>query len=203
MTAAQVSRRRIPRLDELEFDPHPHVYRWRGRELPSVTHVLRECGLGFQGSPGLGPLLRGQYVHEASVFLDENDLDWATVPEAYAGYLRGYERLIGETTTKPTHAEVRLFHDELGFAGTLDRIFLRRGARGIADIKSGSVRHAAIQISAYRKMWERWHSQEPISFGEYWKLNEDGSYRIEEVDLEEGWRDFCAALRVYRRRQDP
>lgn len=192
------------RIEELEFEAVPHRYLVRGREIPSVTHVMRELGLGFVGFAPQEALDRGNYVHEASVLIDEDALDWDAVPEKWRGYCESYRRTLLETRSRPFRAEWRFFHPSFGYAGTLDRVVLRDARFGLIEIKSGSTRHVHIQGGGYFEGWRYWNPTRELSFGECWRVQEDGSpAHLIPFDLGEGWADFAAALRVYRRKGDP
>lgn len=191
------------RLDELEFQPIPHAYFLRGRELPSVTNLMRENGIGFQGFAPQEALDRGNFCHEASVLIDGNELDWSTVPQDWEGYCRAYERAIREQPVKVVAAERRLFDPGLGVAGTLDRTVIRNAMRMIREIKTGDASDVDVQIAAYARLWNLWFPNEPVNqdVGELLKLNDDGSYRLTDVNLRDGHQDFIACVRLSARRR--
>lgn len=191
------------RLDELEFLEVPHQYFVRGQEIESVTHLERKYGIGFTGFAPEEALRRGNYVHEGSVLIDEGDLDWSAVPEKWRGYCEAYQRAIRENPAKVLAAEKRLYHPVYWYAGTLDRAILvyRDGGWGIRELKTGSTEDVDVQVAAYRAMYEFWFPQRKLGFGECLKVNEDGTYRLFKLDLDEGWRTFAAILVLEERKR--
>lgn len=195
------------RLDELEFIPYPHTYIVRGREIPSVTTLMRRYGLGFQGYAPQEALDRGNYVHEASVLIDEDDLEWSTVPEKWRGYLNGYvaARRADGPGVKVVAAERRLWHPEFWYAGTLDRamIVIRDRVRMIRELKTGDATDVDAQVAAYAHSWNRWFPQTPVSekAGECLRPNRGGGFERWDLDLEAGWRPFAACLVIEDRRR--
>jgi hypothetical protein len=177
-------------LDQLEFQRVPHVYLWRGRELDSVTKIMRRHGLGFQGVAPQGALDRGIYVHEALPLIGE----WSAIPEDYAGYCHAAEAYLSQTETRITHSELPLVHPELGYCGTPDAVVLRKGRRGLIEAKTGDASDWDVQAAAYVRMWERWFPNLAIEFVEGVKLNDDGTYRTEDLDIGPGWNAFAACL---------
>lgn len=190
-------------LGELTFDAVPHRYMVRWRELDSVTKIMRACSLGFTGFAPEEALARGNYAHEASVLIDDDALDWSQVPERWAGYCRAYERAIRETRSRAAAAERRMYHPQFWYAGTLDRVVIREGRRIGVELKTGSTTDVSVQSAGYDRLWRFWWPNRPIAAWECWKLNEDGSYRIHELDVEEGWQDFASCLRIMARRRQP
>lgn len=190
-------------LDELEFRAVPHEYYVRDRELPSVTMLMRKYSLGFTGYAPEEALNRGTWVHEASVLIDDGDLDWSSVPEQWRGYCEAYQRAVHENPARTLTAEARLFHPVYWYAGTLDRAVLihRDGGWGIRELKTGSTEDVDAQVAAYRAMYEHWFPQRKIGFGECLKVNDDGSYRLWRLDLDEGWRVFAAILVIEERKR--
>lgn len=197
-------------LDDVELiEPeHRYVHRPSGREVAGTTDTLRECGLGFAGFAPQSALDRGNVVHEATVLVDEDDLDWSSVPEEWHGYVRAWERYKRVTEFRPTHAEWRFWHPRFWFAGTADRFGFKKGRRGGVEIKTGSYRHVWAQCGAYDRGWSFWHPDKPLEWWECVVLNEDGTYRALELardlpSVDEGFQDFAACLRVLARRNDP
>lgn len=200
---------RTPTLDDIELIEPAHIYRRKSDRmiLPGVTGTMREVGLGFTGFAPIEALNRGNFVHEGSVYVDDGSLDWGSVPLEWAGYLRAYERAKREREFTPTHAEWRFWHPQYGYAGTLDRIGLRRGRRGQVELKTGSIRHVWIQAAAYDRGFKFWFPNLAIEWSECWQLHENGTYSVYEFgrdtpSLDEGWNDFAACLRIVARRRD-
>lgn len=191
---ASTANGRAATLADLEFHEGAHVYRWQGRELPSVTKIMRAHDLGFQGFAPQSALDRGNYCHEAFPLIAEGALEWSNVPEEYVGYCRAAERYLRETETRITDAEIRLVEPDLGYCGTPDAIALRRGVRFLVEVKTGDASDWDVQAAAYVRMWNRWFPTRTVVAAEGVKLNEDGTYRTETLNIGAAWNVFSACL---------
>lgn len=194
------------KLEDLLFNPVPHLYQHgpTGRNLPSVTTLMRENGIGFTGFAPQSALDRGNYTHEASVLIDEGDLDWSQVPIEWLGYSRAYERAMRELHAKPVAAEFRLYHPDFLYAGSGDRVVIRDGKRRGWEIKTGDFTDVSVQCAGYDRMWDFWFPDKPLDGWDCLKLNDDGTYRlIENLDVKLGWRDFVSCLCLSTRRAWP
>lgn len=192
-------------LGDLDFQAAPHVYFHHGarRELPSVTKLMRENGIGFTGFAPQEALDRGTYTHEASVLIDSDELDWSQVPGEWRGYCEGYRRALRDSGARPIAAEGRLYHPQFWYAGTFDRVAMMHGERVGIELKTGSTTDVSVQAAGYDRMWSYWFPDKPIRRWECWKVNEDGTYRRIDLDVEDGWRSFVACLVLSARRAKP
>ena len=79
----------------LKFDAEQHVYSLGGRNLPNVTNIIRPLQEGFDRIP---PAVlehareRGQAVHRAVLFHNENDLDIETLDLEIVPYFEAWIR---------------------------------------------------------------------------------------------------------------
>ena len=112
-----------------------------GYRLPSVSDIVPES---YEGCPF--DLLqegqkRGTFVHAASVLLDNDNLDWSSVPENYKPYLKAWELACSELSLKfyPGWSEKPCHSEVIGVAGTPDRIgtMARRLTPTVFDLKTG------------------------------------------------------------------
>lgn len=188
-------------LADLEFHAGSHVYRWQGRELPSVTKIMRAHGLGFQGFAPQSALDRGNYVHECLPWIADGSLEWDAIPGEWVGYCRAFERYLAETETRLTDSEVRMVEPDYGYCGTPDGIALRRGRRLLIEAKTGDSTDWDVQAAAYERMWRRWFPTRPVHEAEGVKLNADGTYHREKLDIEAAWNVFAACLVLESRRR--
>src|SRR5262245_12733032 len=141
----------------LQFDAASHTYTLDGEILPSVTQILQSAGLvDYSRVPRdvlQAAMDRGTRVHLACQFLDEGDLDPASIGLSDMGYVSAYEKFKRETGFVPELIEHRVHHSELRFAGTLDRVGTFSGGhyRLLIDIKTGDPTPAAfVQLAAYQ-----------------------------------------------------
>lgn len=180
-----------------EFYPATHEYRVGGVLVPSVTEILRLSGLCDLSSVPIGVLenakWRGSQVHAACEFLDQNDLDYATVPDDCLNYVLAYEQFKRETEFEPELIEESGSHeiDGILYGLTVDRVGKLNGGRVLLDLKCtyAKERHWAIQTAAYAA------KHNPLHRGVVW-LKKDGTYKLiwheERTDLDV----FTAALKI-------
>lgn len=181
-----------PELHTPDFDAEKHEY--DGGALPSVTQVLADAGLIDTTWYREGGAQRGKAVHLACQYLDEGDLDEATVDPAIIGYLEAYKRFKKECSIKPEWIEIPLGNGL--YAGTPDRVMKTR-PRVIWDLKTSTLQpFHKWQLAAYVHLLE-----DPFSYsrcGLY--LSDSGRYTIKEFPKSEYLADlnvFLAALVIY------
>src|SRR5437764_459731 len=126
MNSSPIRRPAMPTATEpgsFTFDPASHLYRVGGRAVPSVTQILAARGL-YKGCEHCTEESRerGKAVHSAIHFLDEGDLDKATVDPRIEPYLRAYEKFMRECRVETLVNETALMSAKWGFAGRFDRL---------------------------------------------------------------------------------
>ena len=137
----------------LEFDPVAHRYTLDGREMPSVTTILR--GLDdFSNVPAHRLAAagdRGTRVHTACNLAVLGTLDESTVDAEVRPYLDQFRKFLRESRFIPTLTECRVYDEQLWYAGTLDLFGDLPGCLDVQiDIKSGAIpRSAGPQTAAY------------------------------------------------------
>ncbi len=135
----------------LTFEPDAHIYRWRGEVRPSVTQVLKDMKISPSYPPDRGWLEFGTAVHRCCqlVLLDRLDLD-ETSPVLHP-YVDAFRRVRDDYRLEPIATELAVYHEDLGYAGTLDlhcRVFGKDHA--IIDYKTGAPPEStALQTAAY------------------------------------------------------
>ncbi len=177
----------------LTFDAGAHVYRHDGVRVPSVTQILAAEGFidySFLGEDSAHYLSRGQAVHAACEYLDEDRLDWSTVAPAIEGYVRGYQKFKRVLGFYPTHIETHVFDEIYRYAGTLDRVGRIGDARKILiDLKTGPIcSWVGAQLGGYagavrfNQIFADWN------YLERWgvQLTADGGYQITKFEDHEG-----------------
>ena len=195
-----------PTLDALQFDPVTHTYTLRGRRLESVTQVLEDVGIvDFSSIPPSTrneALSRGSIVHEAIAIDLENDLDDASVPAQYMGYVEAARRFRADKQFEVELHEYRSYHPQFLYSGTLD-------AKGYANIGNGRRRYLLDWKSGVASAWVRYQLAAYAAFFPSpaaelrlcVELHADGSYRFFEFPAAEFRADFdvfLSALTVMR-----
>lgn len=141
----------------LTFDEATHTYRLDGQALPSVTQVLAANGLGGDFSHVSPAVLeharqRGTAVHAAAHYLDEGDLDEATVDPEIRPYLEAWQAFKVARRVELLALEQRVACPLYRFAGTIDRVARVPGIRGevLIDLKTNTPHGAAYQLAGYK-----------------------------------------------------
>jgi hypothetical protein len=133
-----------------------HWYTPEGESLhlPGVTRVIREAGLYDERHWTQEARDRGSAVHQALHYLDEGDLDEASIDPAIGGYIAAWQRFMRESGAKVLAAELPLYHPARTYGGTIDRILeTPYGYRMLVDIKTGPIVMATwVQLFAYAQM---------------------------------------------------
>ena len=171
--------------DEFRFEKADHSY-WLGKtKLIGVSEAIKAAGL--KDFSMIKPEVlehaekRGTAVHAACHYLDEGDLDWATVSPEIEPYVRAWERFKKETGVELIEIEKPRYHAALGFAGTLDRVARFGGNSGIIDLKSYKPDAVTgVQLAAYSYLV--YGSQAAFAPPKRWGLwlKDDGKYQLTE-----------------------
>ena len=141
-------------IEGLSFDASTHTYRYRGREVPSVTSVLRQVHNFDRVDPELLERARrfGQHVHAATDLFDRGILDEDNLDAGLLPHLNGYKKFLLETGFVVTHSEEQIYNPRQKYAGTLDTRGTWKGTTWLLDKKSGAVpRTVGLQTAAYQQ----------------------------------------------------
>lgn len=182
------------------LDEDSHVYRVDGRVIPGVTRLLDPlCSWEHVPVDVLDRKSKlGRAVHLATEFYDRGTLDESSLSDEVAGYLRGWIRFREETGATAAHRERLVYHDQLGFAGTLDWEGDYCGDLTIIDIKSGTKQRThGVQIAGYalaRRHEMRWSSY-PKRRAVY--LSPDGRYEAPPFTDPSDYQMFISMLNVH------
>lgn len=146
------------------FDEASHIYRLESIRLPSVTEILEYWGITPQFP--IGPYrVRGRQVHLATQAWDEG-AEIVRLGSEIAPYLESYKLAMADWDFEWSGIEVRGYHQTLAYAGTADRVGIRRGSGKpcLADIKSGDTteKETGMQTAAYVMMIQ--NCEEIINF---------------------------------------
>ncbi len=184
----------------LTFDPAGHVYTLDGVQVPSVTGILKACGLiDFSRIPSHildAARERGTVVHAAVHALNDRDLDIsrfvADFPE-YAGYLKAWQSFLTQRNFVPVLNEHRVASCRYQLAGTIDCLGWLDGAAVLLDFATGRPHDVAknLQTSAYQALAAEWARDGDIELQRFLgqsngalrrfavSLRRDGSFRLE------------------------
>jgi len=179
----------------IEFNEAAHEYSCEGKVYPSVTQILKDCGIIDITWYTDETAQRGTFVHDCLKLIDQGTpavlLEYG---EDIEGYINAYLQFKKDAQYKIEAIEEPLCSQEYGFAGTPDRICELNGKSCILDIKTGQKQewHGA-QLSAYKML----HGDDQgVLRGLY--LNKDGKYRLESFKDSEYRNLFLSALTIYQ-----
>jgi hypothetical protein len=174
-------------MAQVTFDSEQHVYSLGSQALPHVTGVLKATGVIDTRWYQQLHADRGSAVHTATVLLDDNRLDQASVDPRIRGYLDAYLLFMAVTEADWQHTEHIVYSQLYRYAGRLDRA----GVVGwggtlsnrpwVVDIKTGQPqRWARLQLAGYAQAL-REETGKVYQRATLW-LRVDGSYRLEPYD---------------------
>jgi len=172
---------------DFTFDGDRHLYLVQGRPVPSVTQVLQATGLGADYSMVPREVLErkrviGQFVHEATQYLDEGSLDLGSVDPELQPYLSAYQQFLVKSGFRPQLIEHRAVGSISGMlcGGTVDRVGMMNGQLWIIDLKCVERLYPgfAIQTAGYELLLPK-PVVPPFKYTRaVLQLRPDGSYKM-------------------------
>lgn len=195
----------------IEFDAATHIYKVKGKEVPSVTTVCRflsyDQAKNADQTMALMARERGTEVHEACAFYDysgeiPDDLsaDAAPYVAAYVQFKRDHDvdwKYIEHITGCNKNG------DCLGYVGTLDRAGFVDGQFCVLDIKTSAkvnVPSLSAQLYAYDILIKfenpDLYQYKPLNLG--LQLMRDGRYRLYRCVWEQGCLLFNDCLAIHQ-----
>lgn len=146
-----------PSTGRLQFVEDGHKFILDGSiELPSVTTLLKECGVidtAFYTNAGAD---NGKRRHLITELMDKGTLDWGSVADEDFAYAQGWAEFCKDYQFEATHIEQPMFHEYFMYAGIADRLGVSGEDRvpTIVDLKTGSKleRWVELQLLLYAMM---------------------------------------------------
>lgn len=186
---------------QFRFVKEDHSY-WVGEtRLIGVSEAIQAAGL--KDFSKIDPAVlerarqRGTAVHAACHYLDEGDLDWATVSPEIEPYVRAWERFKADTSVEIMYIEQSRINAPLLLGGTPDRVVIMNGSRGIIDLKTYKPdRVAGVQLAAYSYL--EFGPQPAIAGAKRWGLwlKDNGKYSLTEYTDRGDEAVFMACLTI-------
>lgn len=121
------------------FNPETHSYFMDGQKVPSVTDILFPItGKGLQQVAPATLQYKaaiGTLVHEYCADIDYGGFDGECELDV-VGYLDAYNAFLRDYRPDWEYIEHPVYHEGLGYAGTLDRAGMVRGKFTVCDLKT-------------------------------------------------------------------
>jgi hypothetical protein len=196
-------------MSRLVFEPVAHKYQLDGRDIPSVSAILKAQGDAFYARTpaAMASIDRGSRAHQASELMDTMGMKPGDFDADLVGLLTGWQNFLAETGAKVIQIEQQVFSETLWYAGTFDRIIMLFGHLYLIDLKTGGKQKThPVQLAAYAVAYEEMTGQHIDAAGIVY-LNEtkrhfrfdswrDNSTTQEPFEPHKNtWRQYCAEYR--------
>lgn len=187
----------------LVFDEKAHKYSVDGKELPSVTQVLKPLtDYSVIGAEALEiARQKGIAIHKTIELYCAGDLDEDSLPDWLKPILSAWRLFVANTGFNVEGSEVRLHHPVFGYAGTFDLIGTTpKNKRWLIDIKRSlyAGRVIGLQLAGYKRTWEHHNKGQRIDNRFALILQESGQYRLTEFNDAKDDSVFLAALTMHK-----
>lgn len=196
-------------MGKVQFDEATHTYTLNGKELPSVTHIIRYLAVdkANNADPNMALIARerGSAVHEATMVYDYSGEIPDDFPAEYAPYLEAYVQFVRDYKPQWTLIEHAMGDDSdgMGYAGTLDRFGLIDGKFALLDIKTSykvDIPSLSAQLAAYSKLLRK---EQPIFNEDHvdlygLQLMRNGKYRLYKCNGFKGAMLFMDCWSIYK-----
>jgi len=163
------------------FDQESHTYTLDGAILPSVTTLLKECGIistAFYTDAGA---TNGSRRHLVTELLDRGNLDWSTVADEDIPYLEAWIKAKEDLSIEIEEIEKPMHHSIYGYAGMVDRLCTIGEENWVVDIKTGAkAKWNELQMILYGMMVSDFYG---VGFPKMaiFNLKKNGRYEFSEV----------------------
>jgi len=175
----------------LSFDPETHQYWVDGEEVLSVTQILKSCCIIDDTWFTEVARQRGQAIHLATEYLDQNDLNWDSISPKIAGYVKSYKQFKSDVDFTIERIECPFFNPTYRFAGTPDRVGIIHGEKTILDLKIGQrADWHRLQTAGYALLMGNGYKR----YGLY--LTNKGTYNLDEHRNHQDYNVFLSGLTV-------
>lgn len=187
----------------LTFDGARHEYRWNGTLVPNVTRVLAPLTDYSRIPPEQLERARqeGIAMHSMVQMDIEGRLDLATLPEWLEPRYAAWLEFCNAFRFRPAHAERRLYHPTLRYAGTADVFGDLAGEWACLDLKRSLYggRVVGLQIAAYAELWRAQpEGPPPVKRRIALVLRDNGTYEHRFFEDRNDHAVFLAALTMYK-----
>lgn len=185
----------------LQFDESTHTYRLDGQVVPSVTQLLKPIGPDFSQIPA-DVLERkrqlGTAVHLACELDDDGDLDDDSLDPVLAPYVSAWRKFKADTGAVVLVNEKQLAHEDLRYAGTVDRVVSVGREPWLVDLKTSADPHAAygVQLAGYEELLRK-ASRMQVDARATVHLRDDGTFSLHQFTNPNDAACFRALLSIH------
>ena len=179
-----------------DFDEENHKYSYGGKQLPSVTTVIKEVLNIEYPDYAIYHATRGTYVHKAIELYLKGNLDFGSIDEAIKPYLDSFITFQNKANIEPVLLEERFADKNISFAGTVDIVGKVKGKTYLFDIKTGQKQDSYnAQMAGYKKLL----NDNDINIDGIYilDLKPAGCKVIKVENIEKYWGLFEGMLKVY------
>ena len=179
-----------------DFNEEKHEYSYGGKQLPSVTTVIKEVLNITYPEYAIYHATRGTYVHKAIELWFKGVLDFKTIDEAVKPYLDSFIKFQEKAKIEPVILEERFADKNISFAGTVDIVGKVKGKTYLFDIKTGQKQDSYnAQMAGYKKLLN--DNDIDIDGIYILDLKPAGCKVIKVENIEKYWGLFDGMLKVY------
>lgn len=139
---------------EFEFNKTWHIYKWRRRNIPSVSDILKALNLsGNYAFVTDEDIWRGQQVHKALELHHTGSLNEDVLDVRIRPYVDAWRVFAEETGVIPLGWEKPLLDKFWGFAGCPDTWGIVNGEITVIDYKTGKAHWSeGLKLAAYASL---------------------------------------------------
>jgi hypothetical protein len=191
-------------VQEIAFDEATHTYTVAGARVPSVTEIIRPLTF-LDDIPE--PLLRdaaerGTRVHAAVNAWNRGA--FVALAPLEQGYVDAWQRFIDDTEATVVASELRVYHDQMRYAGTLDSLVEMDGKVWLIDVKTSQDVPPSVgpQTAAYMQAYQ-WLGEITLDVRRRGcvLLRPGGTYKLETLADPADWAAFQSCWNIYQWRK--
>lgn len=182
-------------MSQLIFFDEGHIYELDGERIPSVSEITRFLAREIYGDVQQFRLdraaERGTKIHKLTEALDkygEIDADAESLP-----YIQAYLKFRQEHDVQWEEIEKPRYHPEKLYAGTIDRMGMIDGRRGILDIKNVYRIHKPLYEAA-QNLYRMTYDPGVIEVLYILHLKPDATYKLIELPIRDDLALACLTL---------
>lgn len=193
-------------MANLVFFDQSHTYEVDGEPVPSVSEITRFMSREIYGDITQLQLeragSRGKTVHKALEILDK--YGEVEAPEDIVPYIKAYLAFRKDHACQWQKIEYAVCHPEKLYAGTLDRYGTVDGVSTLLDFKTTYTidpAHRKLYTAAQNLYRRAIVDQMPVEQILILKLNDDATYKLYRLEVEDTLADACLTLHMALRKR--